>query len=146
MARAARFAFGLVLVLGVARMAGFLVYALCNLSAEFETFNLEAKMVLLADRVRAGDSLYPAWKHYPHVANFFGPVYFVVVGVVGRALKTDLHGLYLIGGAFSFGSALATSLVLAAYVRRRHGPGAALVGAVLSLGAAMRDDASSLGL
>ena len=53
MARAARLALGLIVVLGVARLAGFLVYALCNLSAEFETFNLEAKMVLLADRVRS---------------------------------------------------------------------------------------------
>ena len=136
MTRACRVAVGLVLVLGAARLVAFLVYAFCFLPAEFETFNIEAKMVLLADRVRAGDSLYPAWQNYPHVANFFGPIYFVLVGLVGRVIGADLHGLFLIGRAVTFGSALATSLVLAEYLRRHYGRGAALVGAVLSIGAA----------
>jgi hypothetical protein len=136
MTRACRVALGSILVLGAARMVCFLVYAWCFLPAEFETFNLEAKMVLLADRVRAGDSLYPAWQNYPHVANFFGPNFFALVGLVGRALGTDLHGLFLIGRAVTFGSAIATSLVLTEYLRRRYGAGAAVVGGVLSLGAA----------
>jgi hypothetical protein len=136
MTRVCRVVLGIVLVLGAVRMAAYLVYAVCFLAAEFESFNLEAKMVLLADRVRAGESLYPARKNYPHVANIFGPLYFVVVGLAGRAASSDLHGLFLIGRAVTFGSALATSLVLAAYLSRCHGRGAALVGAVLSLGAA----------
>ena len=136
MTRACRLALGLVLVLGAARMVFFFVYASCFLPTELEAFNLEAKMVLLADRVRAGDSLYPAWRDYPHVANFFAPIYFVLVGLVGRVIGADLHGLFLIGRAVTFGSALATSLVLAEYLRRHYGRGAALAGAVLSLGAA----------
>jgi hypothetical protein len=136
MTRASRFALGLILVLGATRMVCFFVYAWCFLPAEFETFNLEAKMVLLADRVRAGELLYPAWRNYPHVANFFGPIYFVLVGLAGRAFGTDLHGLFLIGRAVTFGSAIATSLVLVEYVRRRYGTGAAVIGAVLSFGAA----------
>ena len=136
MTRACRVALGSILVLGAVRMVCFLVYAWCFLPAEFESFNLEAKMVLLADRVRAGESLYPAWRNYPHVANFFGPIFFVLVGLLGRAFGTDFHGLFLIGRAVTFGSALATSFVLVEYLRRRYGPGAAVVGAVLSLGAA----------
>ena len=136
MTRASRVALGLVLALGALRLAAYLVYAFCFLPTEFEAFNLEAKMILLADRVRAGFLLYPAWQNYPHVANFFGPVYFVLVGLTGRALDADRHGLFLIGRAVTFGAALATSVVLAEYLRRRYGRGAAIVGAVLSLGAA----------
>jgi hypothetical protein len=124
------------LLLGAARAAGYLIYAALNFPAEFETFNLEGKMALLADRVRAGSPLYPAWDDYPHVANFFGPLYFLTVGLVGRAVGSSFHGLFLIGRAVTLGSALATSLVIAEALRRRYGRGAAVAGLLFSLGVA----------
>lgn len=125
-----------IVLLGLIRTGAFLLYAFLHLPAEFETFNLEAKMVLLADRVQAGASLYPAWENYPHVSNFFSPLYFIVVGLVGRALRSDLHGLFLIGRAVTFGSAIVTTLAVTEYLRRKYDWEAALVGATLAFGTA----------
>jgi hypothetical protein len=92
-------------------------------------------MVLLAYRAELGESLYPGWRDYPHVANFFGPVYFGLTGLLGSWLGADIPGLFRIGRAVSFGSSLLTSLLLGGWIGRRYGPGAGLSGAVLSLGA-----------
>src|SRR5207237_6409274 len=83
MGLAPRLALGLILLLGAARAVAYLAYAVFALRAPFETYHLEAKMVLLAYRAQAGELLYPAWWDYPHVANFFSPLYFVLVGLSG---------------------------------------------------------------
>src|SRR5262249_44793413 len=70
------------------------------------------------------------------VANFFGPVYFALVGLLGRAAGADISSLFTIGRAVSFVSGLLTAAVLGAVLWRRYGRGAALVGALLSMGAA----------
>lgn len=129
-----RLGFGLILVLGAARVIFFLAYVVSRYWLPFEAFHLESKMVLLADRVRAGALLYPSWQEYPHVANFFGPLYFVLVGLMGRAAGADIEGLFAIGRALTLASALATSLGLGWYLRRRYGRGEALAGFLLSLG------------
>jgi hypothetical protein len=131
-----RLVLGLLLLFGLARLVAYVVYAVFTLGTPLEAFHLEAKMVLLAYRVQAGDRLYPAWQDYPHVANFFSPVYFVLVGLLGRLFGAGLPGLFSIGRAVSFASGLLSSLVVAWYLGRKYGRGAALAGGVLSLGAA----------
>lgn len=126
---------GLVLI-GAARAALYLAYAASTLPMPLETFHLEAKMVLLADRAASGLSLYPSWEDYPHVANFFGPVDFWLVGRIGRLMGADLRGLFLIGRGVSFASGLLTAAVLGVWAGRTYGRGAGWVAAVTSLGVA----------
>jgi hypothetical protein len=124
----------LLVVLGTVRMALFFDYAAAMLPRQMESHNLEAKMVLLAYRAEHGLGLYPAWWDYPHLSNWFGPVAPVLVGRVGRAVESNIPGLFQIGRAVSFGSALLTTLLLAVALGRRFGRGAGLAGGVLSLG------------
>ena len=128
--------FGLLIALGLARLLAYLAYAVACLPMPLETFFLEAKMVLLAYRVVLGETLYPAWRDYPHVSNFFGPVYFGLVGLLGSAFKVDIPGLFLIGRAVSFASGLLTTLVVGIVAGRRYGRFAGAAGSVLSLGSA----------
>ncbi len=136
MNRARRLLFGSLLAVGVVRLAGYFAYAVACLPTPLEVFHLEAKMVLLAYRVQAGAALYPEWHAYPHVANFYGPVYFVVVGLLGAATHADIPDLFRIGRGITFASGLLTTLVLGVVLGRRYGRGAGVAGAVLSLGAA----------
>ena len=136
MNRARRLLFGSLLAVGVVRLAGYFAYAVACLPTPLEVFHLEAKMVLLAYRVQAGAALYPEWHAYPHVANFYGPVYFVVVGLLGAATHADIPDLFRIGRGITFASGLLTTLVLGVVLGRRSGRGAGVAGAVLSLGAA----------
>lgn len=136
MDRARRLLFGSLLAVGAVRMACYLAYAVACLPSPFEVFHLEAKMVLLAYRVQAGAVLYPEWRHYPHVANFYGPVYFVLVGLLGAATDADIPDLFRIGRGVTFASGLLTTLILGAVLGARYGRGAGVAGAVLSLGAA----------
>jgi hypothetical protein len=124
----------LLLACGLIRAVLYLVYAAAMLPTPLEAHNLEAKMVLLAWRAQHGLSLYPAWWDYPHVANIFGPVYFLGVGLLGRLLGVDIPGLFLVGRAVTFTSTLLTSLATGAWIGRRYGRGAGLAGGVLSLG------------
>ncbi|HEX8204216.1 MAG TPA: hypothetical protein VF590_27305, partial [Isosphaeraceae bacterium] len=79
---------------------------------------------------------YPSWRDYPHVANFYGPGYFLLVGLLGRAAGAGLEGLFLIGRAVNFGAGVLTCLLLGWYAGRRHGAPGATIAAVLGLGAA----------
>src|SRR5690242_5748800 len=83
--RTVRLLLGLLAFEGAARAVGYLAYALFTIPISYEIWYLEPKMVHLAWRVQAGVGLYPDWTAYPHVANFFGPVYFGLVGLLGRA-------------------------------------------------------------
>ena len=121
---ARRLLFGTLLVVGVVRMAGYFAYAVACLPSPLEVFHLEAKMVLLAYRVQVGAALYPEWRTYPHVANFFGPVYFVVVGLLGAATDADIPDLFRIGRGVTFASGLVTTLILGLVLGGRYGRGA----------------------
>jgi hypothetical protein len=124
----------LLLILGTGRALLYLGYSAAMLPLPLETHSLEAKMVLLAYRAQQGLELYPAWWDYPYVSNWFGPINSLLVGLLGRLAAADIRGLFLIGRAVSFGSGLLTSVVLAAAIGRRHGPGAGLAAGILSLG------------
>jgi hypothetical protein len=124
----------LLLVLGTVRMALFFAYAAYMLPRELESHNLEAKMVLLAYRAEHSLSFYPAWRDFPYVSNWFGPVQPLLVGLAGKAGGSDIPGLFRIGRAVSFGSALLTTLLLAGAIGRACGRGAGLAVGVLSLG------------
>ena len=134
--RIVRAALLLIAVLALARAAGYLVYVCEELPMPREVGDLESKLVHLAWRVEAGVRLYPPWRDYPHVTNFFGPCYFLVVGLVGSAWGAGLDGLFVIGRAVTVACALGTAIVLGWIVLRGEGPGAGLAAAVASLGAA----------
>ena len=76
-----------------------------------------------------GLSLYPEWRDYPHVANFFAPIDFLLVGGIGRLVGADLRGLFLIGRGVSFASGLLVAVVLGVWAGRRYGWGAGVVAA-----------------
>ena len=133
-----RLAWAALIVLGVARMPGYLVYALVELRSPLEAFHFrKAVMVHHAWRVAAGRPLYPGWERLPYVANFYGPLAFWVVGLAGRATGAGIDGLFAIGlRPFSLARALATTAVVAwAELRGRYGRRAGWLGGVLSLGA-----------
>jgi hypothetical protein len=135
MRAAARIALILFLVLAIARLILFLGYVVEIVPiTELQAFHLESKMVHLAWRVQAGERLYPEWRSFPHVANFFAPLYFVAVGMIGRATGASLEALYLIGRVVSVGAALGTTLLLGLDAGRRYGRGPGVVAAVTSLG------------
>jgi hypothetical protein len=122
-----------------ARASLFLAYALLRLDSPVDVWPLESKMVHLAWRVQAGVRFYPGWEDYPHVSNFFGPVYFGVVGLIGRWVGVSLDGLFVVGRSLTLAAGVATSLVIGHEARRRYGVVAGLVGAAASLGAAPMD-------
>ncbi len=135
MRRAIRLGLGLMVLLGLVRATAFLVYACATLPTPFEAHFLEAKMVHLAWRVRAGLPLYPDWRGFPYVSNFYSPCYFLLVGGLGRAAGAGLDGLFFIGRGVTFAAALLTTAVLGGAVGRRHGRWAGLAAAAVSLGA-----------
>jgi hypothetical protein len=118
------------------RAAGYLLYAYEQLPTPREVGDLESKFVHLVWRVQAGARLYPPWRNYPHVTNFFSPGYFLVVGLLGKVSGADLHGLFVIGRAVTVACALLTAIVLGFAIGRNCGLGAGIIGAVASLGAA----------
>jgi len=125
---------GLIFALAATKMVFYFIYAGYDLGMPYEAFHLESKMVLLAYRVQVGALLYPDWHDYPHVANFFGPVYFVIVGLLGRLAKADIPSLFTIGRGVTFTAMLATTGFIALYLKRTCGWWAAIVGAMISLG------------
>lgn len=140
MQRPTRFLLGLVLALASARAALFFVGAFLRLQTPFEEFNpLEPKMVHLAWRVQHGVPLYPEWREHPHVANFFGPFYFLIVGMIGRGVDAGIDGLFAIGRTVTFVATLLTSLLIAGVLGRHYGRGAAVIGACVWLGGAPLD-------
>lgn len=124
----------LLLLVAAVRAGLYLDYAYHRSWWPLEAFNLEAKMVHLAWRVQAGVTLYPEWRSYPHVANFFAPLYFVVVGWIGRGLDADLDGLYGVGRAVTCASTVLATVLLGVVAGRRYGRGAGWIGGLVGFG------------
>jgi hypothetical protein len=82
-------------------------------------------MVHLAWRVEHGVRLYPDWRSYPHVANFYAPLNFLLVGGLGRVLLANLDQLYIIGRTVTITSVLIATLVLGVFLNGRYGATAA---------------------
>ncbi len=121
--------------LAVARALLYLAYAWYRIPSTLEIFHLEAKMVYLAWRVQHGLVLYPDWQFYPHNSNFFGPLYFVAVGAIGRLTGADQGELYRIGRLATIASTLAAAWLVGRAAGRRYGPGAGVVAGLLAIGA-----------
>ncbi len=134
--RVARVSLMLVVLLIFARAAGYVVYVYEQLPTPREVCELESKLVHLAWRVQAGIRLYPPWRDYPHVTNFFSPGYFLVVGLIGSLTGAGLQELFVIGRWVTVVCAVATAIIVGWVVRRNGGPGAGTVAAAASLGAA----------
>ena len=126
----------LLLLVGVLRCIVFIGYAIDWSGFLHETHPTEAKIVNLAWRVQAGLTLYPEWTRRPHVANFFSPVYFWLVGGLGRCLDSSLEQLFTIGRAVTLVSAGLCGVAIFCYLYRRQRLEAATAGAIFSIGAA----------
>jgi hypothetical protein len=122
------------LVVVLVRAVLYGTYVFIRVQNLFDAQYLESAMVHLAWRVQHGVRLYPDWEQYPHVANFYAPLSFLITGLLGRALGTEIRGLYLIGRGVSVVSVLATTLVVGLVLRRLYGGRAALFGMLLGLG------------
>ena len=123
------------LLVGLLRVVRYAIYAFIRVRHPQGGQFLESAMVHLAWRAQHGVTLYPDWESYPHVVNYYAPLSFVITGLAGRALNTDIGGLYLVGRGVSVLSVLATTVVIGLVLKRRYGVLAALFGMVLSLGA-----------
>lgn len=121
-------------VVTAARAVAFLVYVTIQIRTPAEAFYLEAHMVHLAWRVQQGITLYPPWRDGPYVTNVFGPVYFLVVGGIGRALGVDLDHLFFVGRGVTVAAVVATTVLLGLFAGRRYGTWAGAVAALVSLG------------
>src|SRR6185312_2633291 len=86
--------------------------------------------------VQLGASLYPRWDSYPHVTNFFGPVYFLLVGLLAAAVKADILTLMVIGRVVTFLATLATTFIVGRVATRHYGRGPGVLGAIMTLGPA----------
>ncbi len=109
----------LVLVLSLRAVAWALGWV--TLSTPIDVIHLESKMVYVAQRAELGRELYPNWQQFPYEGNFFGPIYFVVVGLLGRLAGCDDDGLRLIGRIVTGLSVAAIVRVVYLVVRRETG-------------------------
>mgnify|MGYP000883687111 CR=1 FL=1 len=128
-------AIGLFLILALFRAVSFIRYAIAVWNNPEEAYYLEAKMVHLAWRVQHQVRLYPSWRTGPHVANFFGPVYFGMVGWIGQALGSGLDGLFRIARGTTLAGDLITTALVMVVAKKRCGWFGALLAGVLSVGA-----------
>jgi hypothetical protein len=116
------------------RAGYFLSYAWYQIASPLENGALEAKMAHLAWRVQEGVRLYPEWRDHTHDSNSYGPIYFVLVGLLGRAAGASLHGLMMIGRWVTVAGWLATALLVARAVSPVWGRTAGIFGAVATIG------------
>jgi hypothetical protein len=130
----ARLILTFLVLVGFVRAVRYSTYVFIRAQNPFDAQFMESAMVHLAWRVQHGVRLYPDWETYPHVANFYAPLSFLITGLLGRALNTDIRGLYLVGRGVSVASVLATTVVVGLILRGRYGLRAGLFGMLLSLG------------
>jgi hypothetical protein len=118
----------------LARAIYYLLYAGLTFSTPLEAYHLESQLVHLAWRVTAGLPLYPENWHFPHVTNIYAPLYFWIVGGLGRLTGVGLDGLFTIGRAMSLGPAVVGSIALGVSAGRRYGRGSGVMACLMSLG------------
>ncbi|QDV38542.1 hypothetical protein [Tautonia plasticadhaerens] len=129
-------AFALTIALAASRSAFFLANAAVLYGDPLEAFYLESKFVHLCWRAQAGEALYPDYRIEPHVANFFSPLYFLLVGGLGRLADADLDALTRIGRLGSVGPSLAAALVVGLASGRRYGRRAGVLSGLIGLSSA----------
>ena len=101
------------LLSAAARGLWFADYAATAWSYPLSLFTTEPKVVSYADWVRVGASLYPATSDLRYEENWFGPIYFWIVGLTGRA-GGGADELYTIGRSISIASCLLAAMLAAA--------------------------------
>jgi hypothetical protein len=139
MRSAARLVLGLTMALAAVRAALFLGQAVILFGHPLEAHYLEAEMVHLAWRAgfgsTAGAALYPEVHDGSiYVTNFFGPLYFLVVGWTGRVLGADLEVLARVGRCVTLASAVLAALVAGLAAGRRYGRAPGWLASALALG------------
>ena len=125
---------GLVIVLVALRATAFLLYAYHRLPSPWETYHLEGYMTHLAWRAQHGVMLYPEWRDGPYLTNFYGPVYALIVGLVGRAKGASFEQLFVIGRGVTFAAVLVSPLLAASSLRTARGILAPTVCGLATLG------------
>lgn len=126
----------MVALTSLARAILYLIYVYFQVQTPLDAFHLEAKMVHLAWRAQQGLAMYPDWHDLPNYeSNFFGPLYFLVVGWMGKATGAGLRELYLLGRAVTVASGFVGAGIVGLAARRRYGKGAGAGAALQSLGA-----------
>lgn len=132
-----RLLLALLLVLALVRAGFYAVYAASEVVSPAEAYHLEAKSVHLSWRAQHGEPLYPDWRSGPvHVSNFFGPLYFLLVGGLGRLLDADLDALTRIGRLVTIAAGAIASLAVGIASGRREGLFAGIFAGVLAIGSA----------
>lgn len=127
---------GLSGLIGLALFRAFEFAALCwyDFHYPLEVQFLEAKFTHLCWRFQQGLPLYRNWREYPHVPNFFGPVYPIAVGGLGRLLGLNLEGLTRLARGFSILSILVGAMIAAGWSARRYGWASGLLAGLVSVG------------
>ena len=123
-------------LLALGRAVLFLGYAGFEFLTPLQAYHLEPQMAHLAWRAQRGLALYPEWHEYPHVLNVFGPLYFVLIGWIGRWIDADLLGLLRIGRLITDLAGLFAASLVGWATARREGRGAGIFAALMALGAA----------
>ncbi|RUL88543.1 hypothetical protein [Tautonia sociabilis] len=129
-------AFALTVALAAIRSALFLAHSAIAFVDPLEAFYFEAVFVQYCWRVRVGEPIYLDYRNPPYVVNFFAPLYFLVVGGLGRLADAGPEALARIGRAVSIASDLAAAGVVGVAAGRRYGRGAGLVAGLIGLSSA----------
>jgi hypothetical protein len=131
-----RIGVGLLLAVGVVRAVIFLVFAGFEIPAGDSLFVLEGANVHFAWCAQQGLPLYPDGHGPAYTVNLMGPAYFALVGAIGRIFHADIATLFVIGRLVTLACTFGMAGLAAWFVRRRYGPGAALIAFVFTFGAA----------
>lgn len=123
------------LALAAVRAVLFLATAWLDLGNPGEVLFLEAKFVHLCWRAQEGLAMYPDWREYPYVPNFFGPLYPMVVGGLGKLLSADVDRLTVVARGVTLGASVLGAVVAGASAGKRHGTVGGLVAGSLMMGA-----------
>lgn len=110
---------GAIVVAAFLRAAAALLFVACNFPSRVAVYFVEPQMVHWARCAQQGESLYPDWKEFPYIADIYTPVYFWVVGIIGRAIGADLDGLMRIGRAATIFFSLLGAAAVGWFVRSK---------------------------
>jgi hypothetical protein len=80
----------------------------------------EAANAYVARRIQQGGPLYADWRRGPHVLATYGPAFYLPVAHVGRWIRADVHGLYMIGRWMSLLATIGTGVVIVWILRSRR--------------------------
>lgn len=130
------FLWTVILLAASARALLFVGVCFVEMQSPMEAFHLEGSMSHRCERVQRGLKLYPDWRQLPHVANFFTPGYFLLVGKLAKSFELTRDSIVALGRWVSIASVAGLSILATAISLRRYGRGAAAVTFLFSVGSA----------